>query len=75
MSTPLTFKELQEGAKFICFPIDGDDSGHGGYRQGSYLFTKLKLYKGDKVGEVNAMRNDTGVLLSFYPDEQVILVL
>lgn len=39
-SIPLTFGELQVGDKFISFPLDGDDSGHGGYRKGSYLFEK-----------------------------------
>lgn len=40
-SEPLTFGELGEGDHFISFPLDGDDSGHGGFRAGSRLFTKL----------------------------------
>lgn len=40
-SQPLTFGELKIGDRFIGFPTDGDDSGHGGYRGGSYLFEKI----------------------------------
>ena len=43
MSEPLTFRELEVGEKFVSFPVDGDDSGHGGYRRGSYLFIKTSL--------------------------------
>lgn len=39
-STPLTFGELTVGAKFIAFPQDGDDSGHGGFRQQHAVFIK-----------------------------------
>ena len=39
-SKPLTFKELGFGKWFIAFPIDGDDSGHGGYRGRHHLFIK-----------------------------------
>ncbi len=39
-SKPLTFAELEVGDHFISFPLDGDDSGHGGYRNGSYVFKK-----------------------------------
>lgn len=35
-----TFGELAEGDAFIFTPIDGDNSGHGGFRAGSYLFVK-----------------------------------
>ena len=36
-SKPLTFGELKIGAWFIGFPLDGDDSGHGGFR----IFIKM----------------------------------
>ena len=42
MSTPLTFEELKVGDHFISFPTDGDDSGHGGFRKGSYVFAKIE---------------------------------
>ena len=42
MSTPLTFGELKVGEHFVCFPTDGDDSGHGGFRSGSYVFAKIE---------------------------------
>jgi hypothetical protein len=71
-STPLTFKELPEGSRFICFPVDGDDSGHGGYRKAAYLFTKLLMSKG--AGGENAMRNKDGMLSQMTPDMNVLLV-
>ena len=40
MSKPLTYGELQPGDKFIFFPIDGDDRGHGGFCRGAYVFVK-----------------------------------
>lgn len=39
-SKPLTFGELLKGDYYIAFPQDGDDSGHGGHRRGSYLYRK-----------------------------------
>ncbi len=40
-SKPLTFKELSIGDHFIAFPLDGDDSGHGGFRGASRVCKKL----------------------------------
>lgn len=37
---PLTFGELKIGQKFICLPLPGDNSGHGGFRGAHYIFTK-----------------------------------
>jgi hypothetical protein len=66
MSTPLTFGELRPGDFFIGFPVDGDDSGHGGYRNGSYLFIKLR----DGVGCDRRSKEST------FPDSmRVLLVL
>ncbi len=48
-SKPLTFGELKAGQKFISFPTDGDDSGHGGFRKGAYLFTKLRAVTNPKA--------------------------
>jgi hypothetical protein len=73
MSKPLTFKELAEGSHFISFPQDGDDSGHGGFRKGAYLFTKLRMSKG-KDGE-NCVRCCDGQLSQATPNMQVFLVL
>ena len=56
MSKPLTFGELSVGDAFISFPWDGDDSGHGGYRGHSYLFTKIP--EGDRG---NSIRGDGAV--------------
>jgi len=66
----LTFGELAEGSKFIGFPVDGDNSGHGGYKQPHNTFTKLKASSG-KNGE-NAVRCEDGAL-SHMPDAMEIL--
>jgi hypothetical protein len=73
MSTPLTFAELEEGAKFIAFPIDGDDSGHGGFRKGSYLFTKIKPKKGRHGA--NAVKSSDNTFSTMTPSMQVLLVI
>lgn len=39
----LTFGELKVGQKFIGLPVPGDNSGHGGFKKGSYLFIKTHL--------------------------------
>jgi len=36
----LTFGDLREGETFIAFPSPGDNSGHGGFLKGTYLFRK-----------------------------------
>jgi hypothetical protein len=41
-STPITVRDLKVGEKFIFFPYDGDDSGHGGFRGGARLFEKIE---------------------------------
>jgi len=51
MSKKLTLKDLKEGSKFIFFPVDGDNHGHGGYLKGEWLFQKVNFppepkYKG-----------------------------
>lgn len=42
MSKPLTFGELKQGDKFIVFPEDGDDHGHGGFRNGAWIMMKTE---------------------------------
>ncbi len=49
-SRPLTLNDLKIGDTFICFPDDGDDSGHGGFKGGGVLFVKISPYHpGDKL--------------------------
>jgi hypothetical protein len=71
-SKPLTFSELKEGETFISFPTDGDDSGHGGYRDGAWLFQKLRMSKGSD-GE-NAVRMRDGTLTQWYDHMEVYKV-
>jgi hypothetical protein len=40
-SKPFTLKELKPGQRFIFFPCDGDDSGHGGFRGAERICTKI----------------------------------
>lgn len=67
-SKPLTFGELRVGDEFISFPVDGDDSGHGGLRGGAYLFLKVDP---NEKGE-NALKLATTVR-STMPDSMPIL--
>jgi hypothetical protein len=69
-SKPLTFGELEEGKRFIAFPVDGDDAGHGGFRSAKYIFMKLRATVG-KNGE-NAVRECDGTL-STMPEGMKIL--
>jgi len=42
MGNKLTFNELKLSDKFIVFPIDGDNTGHGGFKGGHHIFYKWK---------------------------------
>ncbi len=59
MSKPLMFKEIPIGGHFIAFPLDGDDSGHGGFRGAARVCKKLS----EDVGPLkdNDVAIDTGV--------------
>lgn len=67
MSVPLTFGELSKGEKFVDFPRDGDDSGHGGYRRGVYVFIK--------TGDSTAVRIDIGNESTFPETMQVYKII
>ncbi len=62
-SKPLTYGELKPGDRFIAFPTDGDDAGHGGYRLGSYLFVKrndtvaIRLVDGQESSHTEYTKN------------------
>ena len=72
MSKPLTFAELAPNDHFIAFPVDGDDSGHGGFRNGSYLFRKLEPREGQRH---NAMQDWNGSLSHMPEGMEVLKVL
>lgn len=69
------FKDLKIGTKFITFPIDGDNSGHGGYLGSHYIFikfagnkkTKYSLVSGNSIrlkdGNVSAMTDEMKVII------------
>ena len=39
---PLVCGDIEKGNKFIVMPIPGDNSGHGGLLNGSWLFLKTE---------------------------------
>lgn len=39
----LTFGDLKEGDQFICFPLPGDNNGHGGFKGSTFVFTKESM--------------------------------
>ncbi|MDP3999174.1 MAG: hypothetical protein Q8P76_01100 [bacterium] len=51
---PMTFGELKVYEKFICFPLPGDNSGHGGFRGISRIFTKAH-----SVGTIEVLTSST----------------
>lgn len=52
-SKPLMFKELEIGEHYISLPEDGDDSGHGGFRKGGYVFKKTGEFEGTRLVDGN----------------------
>lgn len=74
-SKPLTFGELNVGDKFIDFPTDGDDSGHGGFRKGAYVFQKTHKASACEVTQENAFRIVDGCRSIFSDSMQVYKVI
>lgn len=73
ISRPLTFGELRLNERFITFPIDGDDAGHGGYRKENYIFMKiLEQPTAWKGYTLNVRRMMDGTLTGM-PDEMLVL--
>jgi hypothetical protein len=62
----LKFGALEHGEHFICWPLPGDDSGHGGYLGAQRLFVK--------TGERTAI-NGRGIESSMNASMDVIKVL
>ena len=65
MSEPLTFGDLKIGDLFIGFPLDGDDSGHGGFRGKHKVFRKTRdgsVDYGDVLGTRYNMPDSMEVL-------------
>jgi len=55
----LTFGDLKEGDKFIGFPLEGDNDGHGGFKGTHWIFEKIDTCKG------KSLKSET---ISTYPD-------
>lgn len=76
-SKSLTFSELKIGAWFIGFPLDGDDSGHGGFRGRHNIFIKMTdeyQTKPFKPGPANAMSLIRGAASIIPKDMRVLEV-
>ena len=80
-----TFGGLEVGDKFIVFPTDGDNSGHGGYLGYHTLFKKinpcyekttLKIFKSKITSqpslEMNMMSVEAGIL-SHSPNNMFVI--
>lgn len=50
-SPRLTFGDLKRGDKFISFPVDGDNQGHGGYLGSEYLFVVTQEARAMRGGD------------------------
>lgn len=76
MSTPITFAELGVAAWFIAFPVDGDDSGHGGFRRPQRVFEKTTAtFSADGIPVANAVAIGTGRESHMPPTMPVLQVL
>jgi hypothetical protein len=75
-STKLKFAELQPGDKFITFPVDGDNTGSGGYRSPYPMFIKISpLANGDPSTPYNATRLQAGTALHVQEDMEVVRIV
>jgi len=74
MGNKLTFGDLKEGQKFISFPVDGDNSGHGGYKGDHWICLKLRDVSVKEKGRDNAIRCMDGCCISCPDDMNIISV-
>ena len=54
---PLTFGDLSVEDKFIVMPMPGDNSGHDGFLNGSYLFQKIRTCSANNLNSVRLIDN------------------
>ncbi len=77
---PLTFGDLQIGDNYIALPTPGDNSGHGGFKIGFYVFEKIiAVRKATAQGgggvEYNSMRLHDGNLSEILDNMPVIKLI
>ncbi len=72
----LKFQYLKIGEKFICMPVPGDDSGHGGFKGSHNVFIKIYPYHRDDFpsDKYNAVRLCDGTFSSLPAGVWVIRV-
>lgn len=67
----LTYGELDIGDSFIGFPLPGDNSGHGGYKQAHIIWYKTS-YDSELHENKKAKRFSDGILSDF-PDTMHVI--
>ena len=75
---PLTFGDLQIGDNYIALPTPGDNSGHGGFKIGSYVFKKIKEVRENANHNLEIKSNSVRLLdgtLSNTPNSMVVIKL
>lgn len=70
-----TFGELNIGDHFICFPLPGDNSGHGGYRVEHFVFVKTKADVTDMYKNGVGYNVQRGIAATFPHSMPVLKVL
>jgi hypothetical protein len=69
----LTFGELAVGDRFVCWPIPGDNDGHGGFKGSNRLFTK-SMYVNASMPHSGEALNGSGISSTFPHTMNVIKV-
>lgn len=75
---PRTFCELKIGQKFIALPEPGDNHGHGGFKESSYLFMKTEECNKKTFytrAQGSAVNLTTGAIINFPYDLAVIIII
>jgi hypothetical protein len=63
MDQKLKFGDLKRGEHFICWPVPGDNSGHGGYLGAQCLFVKTgRLTASRGSGTESSMNTEMDVI-------------
>lgn len=53
----LNFGALKRGEHFVCWPVPGDNSGHGGYLDAQRLFVKTGELTASNGSGIESMMN------------------
>lgn len=70
----LSFDDLEEGDKFIGFPLPGDNSGHGGYKGEHYTYVKTVDSDPKTMAGSNAIKLSSGHTAKFPGSMHIIKI-